>query len=51
LDDADRQHGHDQIAAREHDETASVQIRVSGKQLVRGQYQDHASERIHRHRG
>jgi hypothetical protein len=47
----DRQHGHDQVAAREHDETTLMQIRVSGKQLVRGQYQDHAYERIHRHRG
>jgi hypothetical protein len=50
----DRQHGHDQVAAREHDETTLVQIRVSGnkrKQPVRGQYQDHADERIHRHRG
>jgi hypothetical protein len=26
----DRQHGHDQVAAREHDETTLVQIRVSG---------------------
>jgi hypothetical protein len=47
----DRQHGHDQVAAREHDETTLVQIRVSGKQPVRGQYQNHADERIHRYRG